>query len=50
MTFISYHPNRMLFSHLYVFFGEMSISFFGAFFDWVVYFSGIELKELLVYF
>ena len=37
-------------SHLYVFFGEMSVSFFGPFFDWVVYFSGIELQELLVYF
>ena len=24
--------------------------FFGLFFDWVVYFSGIELHELLVYF
>ena len=24
--------------------------FFGPFFDWVVYFSGIELQELLVYF
>ena len=23
---------------------------FGPFFDWVVYFSGIELQELLVYF
>ena len=37
-------------SHLYVFFGEMSVQFFGPFFDWVVYFSGIELQELLVYF
>ena len=34
----------------YVFFGEMSAQFFGPFFDWVVYFSGIELHELLVYF
>ena len=24
--------------------------FFGPFFDWVIYFSGIELEELLVYF
>ena len=24
--------------------------FFGPFFDWVIYFSGIELQELLVYF
>ena len=23
---------------------------FGPFFDWVIYFSGIELHELLVYF
>ena len=29
---------------------EMSIQFFGPFFDWVVYFSGLELQELLVYF
>ena len=38
----------MFVSHLYVFFGEMSVSFFGQFFDWVIYFSGIELQELLV--
>ena len=25
-------------------------SFFGPLFDWVIYFSGIELQELLVYF
>ena len=37
-------------SHLYVFFGEMSVYFFDPFLDWVVYFSGIELHELLVYF
>ena len=37
-------------SHLYVFFGEMSVEFFGPFFDWVIYFSGIKLHELLVYF
>ena len=36
-------------SHLYVFFGEMSISL-AQFFDRVVYFPGIELQELLVYF
>ena len=36
----------MFVSHLYVFFGEMS----GPFFDWVIYFSGIELQELLVIF
>ena len=39
----------MLVSHLYVFFGEMSVYFFGPFFDWVIYFSGIELHELLVW-
>ena len=30
--------------------GEMSVYFFDPFFDWVVYFSGIEVQELLVYF
>ena len=40
----------MFLSHLYVFFGEMSVYFFDPFLDWVVYFSGIELHELLVYF
>ena len=35
-------------SHQYVFFGEMPVYLFGPFFDWVVYFSGIELHELLV--
>ena len=30
-------------SHLYACFGEMSVWFFGPFFDWVVYFSEIEL-------
>jgi len=34
----------------YVFFGEMSVKFFGSFFDWLVYFSGIEMNELLIYF
>ena len=34
----------MFVSHLCDFFGEMSV------FDWVFYFSGIELQELLVYF
>ena len=28
----------------------MSTQFFGPFFDWVIYFSGVELQELLVYF
>ena len=40
----------MCLGHLYVFFVEMSVYFFGPFFEWVVYFSGIELQELLVYF
>ena len=44
------HLFHVLVSHLYVFSGEMSDYFFGPFFDWVVYFSGIELQELLVYF
>ena len=34
-------------SHLYVFFGEMSLQVPFSLFDWVVYFSGIELYELL---
>ena len=29
---------------------EKCLFSFGPFFDWVVYFSGIELKELLAYF
>jgi len=37
-------------SHLYVFFGEMSVYIFLPLFDWVVSFSGIELYQLLVYF
>ena len=37
-------------SHLYVFFGEMSVYVFFPLFDWVVCFSDIELYELLVYF
>ena len=36
--------------YVYVFFGEMSVQLFGPFFNWVGYFSGIELHELLVYF
>ena len=38
----------MFVRHLYVFFGEMSVSFSGPFFDWIVYSSGIELRKLLV--
>ena len=44
------HSFHVFISHLYAFFGEMSIQFFGPLFDWVVWFSGIELHELLVYF
>ena len=29
--------------HLCVFFEEMSVKFFGPFFYWVIYFSGVEL-------
>ena len=40
------------FSHLYVFFGVMSIQVFRPFFDWVVVFFVvvIELYKLFVYF
>ena len=37
----------MFVSHLYVFFGEMSLQVPFSLFDWVVCFSGIELYELL---
>ena len=40
----------MFVSHLYVFFGEMSVEVFFPLFDWVVCFSSTELNELLVYF
>ena len=40
----------MFVSHLYIFFGEMSVKVFFPLFDWVVCFSGIELYELFVYF
>ena len=33
----------MFVSHVDVFFGEMSVWFFGPFFDWVIYFSEIDL-------
>ena len=36
-------------SHLYVFFGKLSVWVFFPLFDWVVFFSSIELYELLVY-
>ena len=36
----------MFASHLYVFFGNISVYFFGPFFDWVIYFSGIELLRV----
>ena len=40
----------MFVSHLYVFFGEMSVWGFPPLFYWVVCFSVIELYELLLYF
>ena len=39
----------MFVGYLYVFFGEVSVWVFCPFFDWVVCFSDIELRELLVY-
>ena len=39
----------MFVNHLYVF-GEMSVQFFGPFFDLAVYFSGIDLQKLLYIF
>ena len=36
----------MIVSHPYVFFGEMSVSFFGPLFDWVICFSGFDLYIL----
>ena len=39
----------MLFGHLYVFFGEMSIQVFCPILDWVVCLSDIELHELFVF-
>ena len=43
-------PLHVFVSHLYVFFGEMSVQVFLPLFDWVVCFSGIKLYELLIYF
>ena len=43
-------PFHVFVNHLYVFLGEVSVLFFGPFYDWVIYFSGVELEELLVYF
>ena len=39
---------HVLIGHLYVFFGEMSVSVFCSFLDWVVCFFDTELHELLV--
>ena len=38
----------MFVSHLYIFFGEMSVYVFCPLWGWVVCFSGTELHELLV--
>ena len=43
-------PFHVFVSHLYVFFGEMSVSVFLPLFDWVVCFYVIELYKRLVYF
>ena len=40
----------MFVGHLYVFFGQMSVSIFCPFFVWVVWFVDIELCELFIYF
>ena len=40
----------MFVSHLYVFFGDISVYFFGPVFDWIIYFSGIELQKCLYIF
>ena len=36
----------MFVSHLYVFFGEMSVQVFFLYFDWVVCFAGTDMHEL----
>ena len=38
----------MLVSHLYVFFGEMSVSVFSPLFDWLVCFPVFELYGLKI--
>ena len=40
----------MFISHLYVFFGEMSVYFFGPFFGWVVYFLVLSCTSCLYIF
>ena len=40
----------MFVSHLYVFFGEMPVLFFGPFFDWLIYFSGTSCMSCLYIF
>ena len=37
----------MFISHVYVFFGEISMQVLCPVFDWIVCFSGIELHELI---
>ena len=40
----------MFISHLYVFFGEMSVHILCSLFEYFICFSGIELNEILEYF
>ena len=40
----------MFVRHLYVFLGEMSVSFFGPFFDWVIYFLELSFRSCLYIF
>ena len=40
----------MFVSHLYVFFGEMSVQFFGPIFDWVIYFLELSCRSCLYIF
>ena len=40
----------MFVSHPYVFFGDMSIYFFGSFFDWAIYFLELSCRSCLYIF
>ena len=44
------HFFHVLVSHLYIFFGEMSIQVFDPFLNWVVGFFAVRLCKLFVYF